>query len=279
MRGGIERYLKTFPGGGNWKGKNFLFDKRLEQQPELKSAQALAADVESHCCLCKTPCAAYRGQHTCHEADCKVPVLVCCDCQGAAMANPASLLCPLCVAGYDLRGLEKPDLAGQLAMLAARGLAAAPMKRGREGNVVALVDANRVFARGDGGGRAGFKRARRPPAEPSTRLLLKRLPLAVSATAIRTALAGDPLDGGGVASVHWLMDRTSKNFYGSAYVQMQSQRGAERAFTAAASEKGTKLPGRRGKGFRIKLLFAPAPEGATWPPREHVEREYPPYGV
>jgi predicted sulfurtransferase len=27
VRGGIERYMKTFPEGGFWKGKNYLFDK------------------------------------------------------------------------------------------------------------------------------------------------------------------------------------------------------------------------------------------------------------
>ena len=31
VRGGIERYMKTFPEGGFWKGKNYLFDRRLEQ--------------------------------------------------------------------------------------------------------------------------------------------------------------------------------------------------------------------------------------------------------
>ena len=28
QQGGIERYLKTFPDGGHWRGKNFVFDKR-----------------------------------------------------------------------------------------------------------------------------------------------------------------------------------------------------------------------------------------------------------
>ena len=28
MRGGIERYMKTFPKGGLWKGKNYVFDRR-----------------------------------------------------------------------------------------------------------------------------------------------------------------------------------------------------------------------------------------------------------
>ena len=27
LRGGIERYVKTFPQGGFWKGKNYLFDR------------------------------------------------------------------------------------------------------------------------------------------------------------------------------------------------------------------------------------------------------------
>lgn len=31
VRGGIERYLKTFPEGGYWSGKNYLFDRRFEQ--------------------------------------------------------------------------------------------------------------------------------------------------------------------------------------------------------------------------------------------------------
>ena len=35
VRGGIERYLKTYPQGGFWKGYNYLFDRRFEQQPEV----------------------------------------------------------------------------------------------------------------------------------------------------------------------------------------------------------------------------------------------------
>jgi len=42
VRGGIERYLKTYPQGGFWKGYNYLFDRRFEQQPELKTEQALS---------------------------------------------------------------------------------------------------------------------------------------------------------------------------------------------------------------------------------------------
>ena len=30
LRGGIERYVKTFPQGGFWKGKNYLFDRYVD---------------------------------------------------------------------------------------------------------------------------------------------------------------------------------------------------------------------------------------------------------
>ena len=105
VRGGIERYLKTFPEGGYWKGKNFLFDRRLEQVPELKKEESLQKDVESVCCVCKAPCAEYRGQHKCANATCKVPVIVCAGCQEAAAAA-RDLNCPLCEEGFELRGLH-----------------------------------------------------------------------------------------------------------------------------------------------------------------------------
>jgi predicted sulfurtransferase len=37
-RGGIERYLKTFPSGGVWKGKNYVFDRRQVQVRTLSVA-------------------------------------------------------------------------------------------------------------------------------------------------------------------------------------------------------------------------------------------------
>ena len=32
VQGGIDRYLKTFPDGGHWRGKNYLFDRREEHE-------------------------------------------------------------------------------------------------------------------------------------------------------------------------------------------------------------------------------------------------------
>mmetsp|Transcript_27059 Transcript_27059/g.64647 ORF Transcript_27059/g.64647 Transcript_27059/m.64647 type:complete len:796 (+) Transcript_27059:272-2659(+) len=121
MRGGIERYLRTFPSGGYWQGKNYLFDKRIEQVPEKKSLDqvkeeivtgvvhreaASASKVNDHstttrtasrnnntsstalthakCCICRCPWTTYRGKFKCQMPDCGVPVLVCDTCAVSA---------------------------------------------------------------------------------------------------------------------------------------------------------------------------------------------------
>merc|ERR1719502_682022 len=106
--------MKTFPEGGYWKGKNYLFDRRFAQRPEAKSEAALAADVESYCCVCRAPCDDYRGNFHCtgwlqpSSSWCNSPVLV---CRACARARPAAerLRCPLCEAGY-YTPYDKPDL-------------------------------------------------------------------------------------------------------------------------------------------------------------------------
>jgi hypothetical protein len=55
VRGGVERYMRTYPEGGFWKGKNYLFDRRFEQVPESKPLSELEKDVESSCCVCSKP--------------------------------------------------------------------------------------------------------------------------------------------------------------------------------------------------------------------------------
>lgn len=53
VKGGIERYLKTFPEGGYWKGNNYLFDRRMEQTAELSQTAKQQVETDSTCCLCK----------------------------------------------------------------------------------------------------------------------------------------------------------------------------------------------------------------------------------
>ena len=66
VRGGIDRYLKSFPEGGYWKGRNYLFDLRGEQQAEEKAAEDVEEETkalkdEAYCCVCKDPFALYKA--------------------------------------------------------------------------------------------------------------------------------------------------------------------------------------------------------------------------
>ena len=248
VRGGIERYLKTYPEGGYWRGKNYLFDRRLEQVAEL----AKPVEAESWCCVCGVPWDTYRGQYKCGGklpppvGTCGVPVLVCNDCiaAGRPEAQP-KLLCPLCTEGY-LAPQALPSLGGGLSATDAAGRDAA----GRD------ADAPR-------------KRRKGADAPPSCRLFVGSLPLATDAAAVRRALGfGMPAR---VELVHWLQDRETRLFYGSAFVRMASVEHASEAVAAAATAQGIALKGRK-----LRVSFSPPKEDQQWPPEGYVETERPP---
>ena len=115
LRGGIERYLKTYPEGGHWKGMNYTFDRRMAQVPSLKSKEKLDEDVKtlpSRCAACWGQCAEYRGKFKCGGNDCGVPVIVCLACQRQAPpVQDKDLRCNLCHKGLKARDeASKPDL-------------------------------------------------------------------------------------------------------------------------------------------------------------------------
>ena len=265
VRGGIERYMKTFPEGGFWKGKNYLFDRRFEQRPELKGEAALAADVESQCCICHAPWSEYRGQNKCAKAGCKVPVLVCTACQPAAAESPDRLECPLCVEGFHLRNLEKPDLKKQLSILAEADAARCGGGGKRKHAVEGSHPSFDPSVGDDGGGGvampSGFgscasrKKPRRakPVAPSSTRLFVGRIPLAVDAAKLKAAL------GGKVTRIQWLADHTTKLFYGSAFVEMETINAAARAVTKAAEVSAPCNGGK--KASEGKGAGTPGPSG------------------
>jgi len=230
MQGGIERYLKTFPDGGLWKGANYLFDRRMEQLPGNKTA---LEDITSTCVVCRQPHAHYRGKFKCAQGLCGVPVIVCDDCKQKATEKPKILTCDLCREGYKAPQLM-PDLAG--------------MKRKAE----RLVSVN------------GSKQAKCVDNLSSCedRLFLSRLPLTTTRTKISDAL------GGGVKIVHWLTDSKTGAFYGSAIVQMETVKDAERA-----TRMVLQLDKKKGR-----LTYCQRKETDVWPPVGHQEREYPPVG-
>ena len=289
-RGGIERYLRTFPKGGYWKGKNYLFDRRREQVPEEKGADALAADVESACCVCKRPWSMYLGQFAC--ATCKVPVIVCDRCNPAAKADSTILECPLCEEGYEAPTLA-PDLLGQKRKLGV-------IEAGTDMVTGVVVDAD-VAARVK-----AEKRAEKSNKEPSTRLFLGRLPRVITAAALRRALvraAGDVE----TRTVRWVVDRDSGAYYGSAFVEMATLAHAKKVVAAvekasglavdiglttaataaprafATSSAPCRAAGKKQKVCagpkKARVAFAPLRKEETWPPAGHVETEYPPLGT
>mmetsp|Transcript_19378 Transcript_19378/g.31183 ORF Transcript_19378/g.31183 Transcript_19378/m.31183 type:complete len:380 (+) Transcript_19378:91-1230(+) len=88
-----------------------------------------------------------------------------------------------------------------------------------------------------------------------TRLFLGNLPFAVDESSLSAFLPGE------VTHIKWITDKETGKFYGSAFVEMDNSISAAEAVAMA----GSKLIGRP-----IKINFAPAREGDTWPPPKKV---------
>jgi len=110
LQGGIERYLKAFPDGGFWRGKNFTFDKReavgvgnpdgdggvVRKKRKTGTAAAAVATEDCVCVACAKPWDRYVGKKFC--ACCGVPVLCCDSClSDKRKLEQTFLRCPLCV--------------------------------------------------------------------------------------------------------------------------------------------------------------------------------------
>ena len=266
VRGGIERYIKTFPGGGFWKGKNYLFDRRMEQVPAAKPWEDLKADMESCCVLCRCPYAVYRGQHKCSTCVSSVPVLVCSKkaCQRRAKEEPAALVCPLCEAGYEAP-TAAPDLLGQK-----RKLGIIDGNKDRVSGVVVMASSSSSAASSSSSSSpaaassSSARAAPRAAAAPSKRLFVGRLPLLLTATRLRASLrallllagssaadaadaaAADDDDDDDVAfledtAVVWVTNRNTGAYYGSAFVGLARLEDARRLVAAAAEAGGMLL--------------------------------------
>lgn len=72
LQGGIHRYLETFPDGGLFHGKNFVFDNRINQS--INNLQT--KDILGKCQNCQIPCDIFNN--TCTV--CRIQVLICVNC-------------------------------------------------------------------------------------------------------------------------------------------------------------------------------------------------------
>ncbi len=213
MRGGIERYLKTFPQGGFWSGKNYLFDKRMEQLPELKDSSKVedevATNLNAKCCLCRKPWTTYRGQHKCSQIQCGVPVLVCDACHvtlttaaSSNSSNPPQLRCELCREGYRAPQ-GNPDLVA-MRKRAEKVIAESSSNDGSHSNS-ALSNPKKTKE---------IKTNHPPMKVVSDRLFLNRLPLTTKKSEIEEWLQTQ------IRQLHWVTDRNSGAFYGSCIVRI-----------------------------------------------------------
>lgn len=247
MRGGIERYVKTFPEGGFWKGKNYLFDRRMEQIPGTKDMEQVEQEVQTKCCLCRQKWTHYRGKFKCSQSLCGVPVIVCTACDATALRHPERLTCELCKEGY--RAPESmPDLV--------------TLKRKAESVISDPADSE---AKDEETGKDTKKRKDMSKKIDPKRLFLSRLPLTVTKTKIHSLLDN-------VKIVHWLTDYKSGAFYGSCIVEMTSSEAATQVLET--TEKGCcKVDNKK---IKVSQVFVR--DNDIWPPHDHDEREYPPLG-
>ena len=250
LRGGVDRYLKTFPEGGLWKGKNYVFDRRLVQVPENKPIEKLDADIESKCVVCRKLWDEYRGKYKCSVRDCGVPVIVCSDCVQSVETplNIKSLQCELCRENYkaprarpNLKNIKKQVLQKR--------------KQDRAASSTSSFDAKK---RKKGG---NFDDA-------TTRIFVGKMPFVVSATELKLVLS--PNDPNKIEIIDWKKDHKTGLFYGSAFVKFKSSIDAENV-TVAATEQPLVL-----KGKKLKINLAPLREGEVWPRKDHVDVERPP---
>jgi len=248
MRGGIERYVKTFPKGGFWKGKNYLFDRRMEQVPGTKEEQKVEAEIDSKCCLCRQKCTQYRGKFKCAQSLCGVPVIVCTSCDAKSLKHPENLTCELCKEGYRAPQ-ALPDLVG--------------LKRKAE-DAIGLTTKD--------GGKQILKKKKNMPTHKENhpdRLFIARLPLTIT-----KAKLGDSLGQENINLVHWLTDKKSGAFYGSSVIEMTSCNVAKEIFEKASGIGGIKI-GKK----KVKISFAAKKgEDDVWPPKDYISREFPPVG-
>ncbi|KAL3916877.1 MAG: hypothetical protein SGILL_004975 [Bacillariaceae sp.] len=262
MQGGIERYLRTFPKGGFWSGKNYLFDKRMEQIPEYKDEtkveQEVSNKLNAKCCRCRQPWTSYRGKHKCSQTLCGVPVIVCENCQLEIAKWPqeaTKLQCELCREGYRAPQ-HIPDL------------------------VALRLKAEKLVKEQQSGGNAEIQTKKKNIGPLcKDRLFISRLPLNVRKIQIEEWL------GTAIQHLEWLTDHRTGAFYGSCFVQVDAKAVKALLFASQSTDDDSKLdlfPGtvggrkRKRRRQQPKIEQAMERKGHAWPPEK--ETEFPPLG-
>lgn len=267
MQGGIERYLRTFPTGGFWSGKNYLFDKRMEQIPECKDTtkveQEVSNKLNAKCCRCRQPWTSYRGKHKCSQTLCGVPVIVCEICQLEITKRPqeaTKLQCELCREGY-----RAPQQVPDLVALRLKAEKLVKEEQSEDAN----TNQQKALAK---------KKNIGPLCQD--RLFISRLPLNVRKSQIGEWLATP------IHHLEWLVDRQTRAFYGSCIVQVDAKAVKSLVLRSQSTDDDSKMdpfPGtaigrkRKRRRQQPKIEQAMERQGHSWPPEK--ETEFPPLGL
>eukprot|EP00927_Polykrikos_kofoidii_P020910 TRINITY_DN19981_c0_g1_i1.p1 TRINITY_DN19981_c0_g1~~TRINITY_DN19981_c0_g1_i1.p1 ORF type:complete len:901 (+),score=173.63 TRINITY_DN19981_c0_g1_i1:132-2834(+) len=246
-QGGVDKYLKAFPDGGHFIGKNYVFDKRWEQGPgvwELEKSRL--HEVMGRCLSCDAPWDDFRQQRRC--ATCGVPVLVCETCVGGdTEGTTCKLRCRAC----------QQDGAVSKALC---------RKEERERNAVATEkvreilrkasDRGLVDVRGEGAETGVAADAGTDATPPRNCTNVTRLFVAgLNTKKISEASMVETFKG--VTHIQWLRDKDTGSFYGSCFLEMG---------TAAEAAAAVELNGREFLGRKIKVKFEPMKVPGRWPP-------------
>lgn len=101
----------------------------------------------------------------------------------------------------------------------------------------------------------------------STRLFVGNLPYTVTKKQLEMSLLSIE---GGVVGLRWLTDRDTGLFYGSALVEMENLKAAQRAIDKAASGSiAMQAPGKKGKR-KLRVGFHPPRPDEEWPPPDSL---------
>ena len=276
LRGGLERYVKTFPQGGYFAGKNYLFDRRMEQTPDLKPTNEVEKDVQAKCCVCLQKWTVYRGQYKCGQGKCGVPVIVCDKCKSHADAHSEKLQCELCRIGYrmkDTNGLDLKTLkrtADQLLMNKNKSEFSLNNELHKKQRKKSNDTTN-----------AQHQRTQEDSGIYNDRLFLKRVPLTATFTKLRNALLMHNIE---IKLVHWLTDQQTHAFYGSCIVQFATHTdiSSEQDDTVLQqvvknTRTGFKIDKKKVRVSSVRKLKRD--EENVFPLTDFVQREYPPIGT
>lgn len=224
LQGGIDKYFKHFPDGGNWAGKNYTFDKRFAHAPPGKEGKERANETEElymgTCEACKKPWDKYRGKRRCPT--CGVPSLICYDCFKADQDGTRKLgrevRCDLCVregitSKRQIREKEQRELNAYERKL-----------QEKDRKLGVTTSGHKVGEFMDDGGLDGANNSGEvkpaPNPEAITRLFLKNMCNRSMDEA--TLVNFIP----GITHIQWLTDWQTGRFLGSAFVEMATPEDA-----------------------------------------------------